>query len=1212
MRILRLVAFCFLILCAAWSTADAQSTTGSVVGAVTDPSGSVIVGANVTLVNNATGAKMVSPVSPSGEYQFLTVQPGEYTLTIEAQGFKRYTQNPLEVQVALATRRDVQMSVGSATEEITVVSQAPIIQSENASLGQVVQGKAVTDMPLNGRNVLALVGLVPGVVPQGSSQGNLTGQNVFAAGNYQIGGGTANQSSTLYDGAPVNISYGNVTSLVPSQDAVQEFRVQTNNNTAEYGMYTGGVINITSKSGTNSVHGTLYEYIRNTHLNATPFFAKHTATPLAKNPYHQNQFGGNIGAPIIKDKLFAFFDYQGYRQAQKRLYNYTVPTLKMRQGNFSELCTLDPATNLCKVAATAPAGSTAATVATAGQIYDPCGGTASAGQGCPGYTGARTPYPGNVIPASRWSKVATNLLNFPYWAPPTNGSLTSNFVTYSGSGGVNDQYNGRLDFVLSQKQRLFARYTQWNSTNIAPMPYNNGLKGGDPISPEAFKTYQTVVGDNYVFNPSLVGSLRLSFLRWNYVRTPGTLGYDETKLGFPSYMGTISGLNNVTNSTTVPTIGLANPTINAVSSGYLFSINNNYVIAPSIIKTLHSHTIQAGADLRRMEMRYFQNNSPGGSFQFNTFMSSFGNNAAGGYPFASFLMGYMIDQASTASVIQVAPPTMSQIYYQGYYVQDNWTVTPKLTVNIGVRYEIPGTWRERHELIATFNPTEVNPVLGAVSINGRAITGAYDLVNSPQHPDKGERSEHWTNFSPRIGLAYRLNDSTVIRAGWGKFVIPAILQFPESPVQSPLSYITNNPVTTLNSGASPNATLDNPLPGGITPAPGRNANYQKLLLGGSANSWNAYEENGYTQQWNVAIQRQLPKGIALEAAYAGLNGTNLPTSHSINQVRKTYLDQARQDPSCYPTVTSSCFLTKSVTNPFNQSLFTQGSQQYATISSTQLYRPFPQYGAISNTGNWIGVSNYNSLQAKLEKRFSAGGIILGSYTYSKLMTNADSLTSWLEATGAPGFQNQNDLSQEYSLSGYDSRQRLTVSYVYYLPFGRGQHFGSGVSGLMDKLVSGFGVNGVSTFQKGYPLGISMSSNTVSTYSLSGTTRPNVVAGCKKKVDGSVQSRLGDSSAPNKYFNLGCFVAPGNFAFGNESRTDNTLRAPGIANWDLALFKETHISERVVLQLRAESFNLFNRVQFGAPNTSIGSAQQGQVTTQVNDPRLLQLAARVNF
>lgn len=1189
MRVCKPLLLCALLLCLLGraSSAFAQSAFGAVVGTVTDNSGSVVPNAKITLTNNATGDVKAFQTTESGDFQFLALNPGEYALTVETAGFKRYTHNPVEVQVAFTTRENVELSVGAATEQITITSQAPIIQSENASLGQVVQGKAVTDIPLNGRNVLALVGLVPGVVPQGSSSANLTGQNVFAAGNYQIGGGTANQSSTLYDGAPVNVSYSNATILVPSQDAVQEFRAQTNNNTAEYGKYTGGVINISSKSGSNQIHGTVYEFVRNTIFNSTPYFAKHTNVPanvLGKNPYHQNQFGANIGFPIIKDKLFGFFDYQGYRQAQQRLYNYTVPTVRMRSGDFGEL---------------------------SAQIYDPCGGTVAGGQGCPNYTGPRTPFANNVIPQARWSKVATNLLNFPYYAMPTRAGVTNNFVTYAGSGGSNDQYNARVDFKWTEKQSIFARFTQWNSNNKAPEVYKNGLLGGDPISPESFKTYQWVVGDTYVFSPTLIGDLRASFTRWNYIRTPGTLGYDETKLGFPGYMGTISTLNNVPSSTTVPSIALSNPTVNGIGTGYIFSINNNYVLAPSITKTLKGHTIKAGADLRRLEMKYFQNNSPGGQFQFNTFMSSSANNAAGGHPFASFLMGYMVDQAATASVVQIAPPTFSTLYYQGYYVQDNWNVTPKITLNVGVRYEIPGVYRETNTNIANFDPNAVNPVLGAININGRAITGAYNLVPM----GKGTRDEHFANFSARLGLAWRVDDKTVIRAGWGKFVIPADLLFPESPVQSPLSYITNNPVSTLNSGVTPNATLDDPLPSGITAAPGRGANFQQLLLGGSGNALSRYEDNGATYQWNFAIQRQLPLGIALEAAYAGLHGSHLPLSRSINQVNPQYFTQALNDPTCVgatANLSTGCFLTKTVPNPFNRSLFKQGNQQYANISSTQLYRPFPQYGGVSNTGNYVGYSNYNSLQMKMEKRFSGGGVLLGSYTFSKLMNNAESFTSWLESTGAPGYQNTYDLDKEYALSGYDSRQRLAVSYVYFLPIGHNQHFGANVSGFVSGLVSGWGVNGVTTFQKGFPLGVSMASNTVSTYSLAGSTRPNVVDGCSKTISGSVQSRLGDAFSQNRYFNTSCFVAPGNFRFGNESRTDNVLRAPGIANFDLALFKETHLSERLILQLRVESFNLFNRVQFGAPNTSIGSAQQGQITTQANEPRLLQLAGRINF
>lgn len=503
--ILHLTILCVLTLA---SSASAQNTTGSIVGSVRDATESTLPGATVTLTNVSTADRRIVTTTDSGDYQFLNLPPGHYNLSVAMQGFKTYTHNDVEVQVELATRQNVAMELGATTEQITVTSAAPIIQSENASLGQVVQGKAVSDIPLNGRNVLALVGLTPGVVPQGSSSANLTGLGVFSAGNFQIGGGTANQSSTLFDGSPVNISYGNITVLVPDQDVVQEFRAQISNNSAEYGRYTGGVINITSKSGSNAIHGTVYEFIRNTIFNSTPYFSKHNpAQVLEKNPYHQNQFGANVGFPIINDKLFGFVDYQGYRQIFKRPYNYVVPTARQRAGDFSEFST---------------------------PIYDPCGGTAGPGQGCPNYTGGPTPFPGNKIPLSRISTVARNIIDWGYWAAPTNAALppNQNFLAYSSMGGVNNQYTGRVDFNLSNKQRMFGRYTQWNSDNIAPTPFNNGLISGDPTSPEHFITRQVVFGDTYVFTPSLIGDLRLSYLRWNYTRLPGTLGYNPGDLGF--------------------------------------------------------------------------------------------------------------------------------------------------------------------------------------------------------------------------------------------------------------------------------------------------------------------------------------------------------------------------------------------------------------------------------------------------------------------------------------------------------------------------------------------------------------------------------------------------------------------------------------------------------------------------------------------------------
>ena len=298
-----------------------QTIYGSIVGTVSDASGGVVPGATVTLTNNGTGERRTASTASDGAYRFMNLVPGVYKVEVEQAGFKRYTRDQIQVNVEAAVRVDIALQVGEVTQSVEVSAAAALLQTENASISQVVASRSVQELPLNGRNILNLVALVPGVVPQGGSEGNLTGKNVFAAGNYQIGGGTANQSATLYDGVPVNIAYGNATVLVPSQDAVSEFRVQTNSNSAEYGRYTGGVINVASKSGTNEWHGSAYEFVRNDALNASNFFAN--ANNQGKAPFHQNQFGANIGGPIIKDKTFIFGSYEGYRQREGVLFTYT-------------------------------------------------------------------------------------------------------------------------------------------------------------------------------------------------------------------------------------------------------------------------------------------------------------------------------------------------------------------------------------------------------------------------------------------------------------------------------------------------------------------------------------------------------------------------------------------------------------------------------------------------------------------------------------------------------------------------------------------------------------------------------------------------------------------------------------------------------------------------------------------------------------------------
>jgi hypothetical protein len=1152
----------------------AQNFYGSIVGTVTDSSGAPIADATVTITSIGTGVRQVVQTSGSGEYRVVNLVPGNYKVDVEKAGFKHLTRDNVPVAVESAVRIDAGMQVGDVNQSIEVEATAPLLQTENASLSQVVGARSVEELPLNGRNVLNLAEMAPGVVPQGSADGNLTGKNVFSAGNYQIGGGTSNQSAEFLDGVPVNITYGNIVALVPTQDAVAEFRVQSNNNTAEYGRYTGGVINLTSKSGTNDFHGGLYEFLRNRVLNATDFFSNKNG--VGKAPFVQNQFGGNVGGPIRKDKTFFFFSYEGFRARQGVLFSRTVPLPEQLHGDFSgyrnaagaQIPIYDPLTQC-------------------GVLGNPACGTA---------TIQRAPFTGNVIPMSRINPVASKFLAFPDYALPTDPGQPNthnfNFNRNAATGGDNDQYNVRGDHQLSDKQRLLARYTRWKSANLPVDVYGNGLRNGDPYSPEFFVTTQAVLADTYVINPRTIFDIRGGFTRWYYTRIPGTLGLDGATLGFPSYYSQIPVLNGLTPSTTIPGITVTSPTLNTISTGLLLGRDDTYALTPTMTWIKGSHTLKFGAEIHKNELNYFQNNSPGGTYSFDNLFTSQNalNSGASGSGLASLELGLPIN----TSTLQTSLFTFATLYYQGYFISDTWQVNNKLTVTLGARWEIPGVYKERFNRQVTFNFTEPNPALQGVTVNGKAVLGAFDLVNSPNHPEAGLNPEAWNLIAPRLGIAYRLNDKTVIRTGAGVFFSPATISFPQGPYGNPSDYFSNPVVGTIDSYVTSLVSLSNPFPNGIIAAPGRNPAYQQEFLGtnlgGHADPYHV--NHSYTYQWNFTIQRQFGD-LALEAGYSGLRGIHLGLGRQYDQIDPQYLSLSSQ-------------LKNLVPNPFyGKVLF--GALAQPTVQYGQLLLPYPQYTSVSAPADYSGDSTYHSLQAKAEKRFKTGGTLLASYTFSKILSNAETLTTWLDSpTGVAGIQNWYNLTGEKALSSFDSRHRVVISYVYDLPLGKNQRFLSGVHGFADRAVSGWGINGLTTFQKGFPLGITATPNTTG---LNTGLRPNVTPGCSKTISGSAQSKY------TEWFNVQCFSLPAAYTFGNEARTDPTLRGPGIANYDFAVFKRTAVTERINVEFRAEAFNLFNRVQFGAPNliyTTAANSTFGVISSQLNSPRLMQMALRLHF
>jgi hypothetical protein len=1152
-------ALALTALVTSFESLEAQTFYGSIVGTITDSSGSSVPDATVTLINAATSQRRSAQSSQDGNYEFVNLIPGHYNIEVEKTGFKRITRNDVEVQVQAAVRVDAALQVGDVGQTVEVTAQTPLLQTETSSLGTVVDQRKVQEMPLNGRNVINLVTLVPGVVAQGQSMQNPTGQNIFSFGNYQIGGGIAGQNATFLDGATLNVAQGSLIALIPTQDAMQEFKVQTNSLGPEYGRFAGGVINLTSKSGTNEFHGAAYEFLRNKVLNANPFFNNSSGKP--RPAFTQNQYGANIGGPIVKDKTFFFFAWEGFRQRQGQPYLLAVPTLQQRAGDFSN---------------TRNANGSLIT------IYDPQTNTCTSSANC-GTGIIRSPFPGNVIPANRLDPAAKILAT--YWGQPNSTGLPfTNLNNYSNNasvGGNNDEFNTRIDHSVSDKQRLFGRYTYWTNLSLPVEPYNNAVC--QDRCAETWTTKSVVLGDTYSLSPTTIFDLRISWLRFFYDRTPVTLGTDLTKFGFPA------NLNNQVSFQVIPT-----PVVQGFSDVWstqgpgsaIHQGNDSYAIYPSVTKITGSHTLKFGGELRRQITNYIQSNVGSGLYNFNNLFTSQNPYVSGGggsgFGFASFMLGL----SSDGSVVTPSPYSYRN-YYAGIYASDTWQATKKLTVNYGLRWELPFPSVERYDRFTNLLPNAPSPIAQASGIPN--LIGRLGLVNSPDNPSRYAAATHLLLLAPRLGLAYRLTEKTVIRSGYGIFYVQN-----DGTGGSQLTSVTQAWVPTVDNQLTPASTFSNPYPTGLLQPPQRNPIYQTNLLGTSISApvvGTAAQHFGYLQQWNFNVERELLPGMALEVAYAGSKGTHLVGGPVLDQLPDRYLPLG------------SAVLQNQVKNPFF-GLIPFGSLAAPTVAAGQLLRPYPQYTGVtaSNDGNRDSV--YHSLQVKLEKRFRQGGTVLAAYTWSKNIGDIETGMSWLEAGPLAGIQNNNNLNQERAISGFDVPHRLIVSYVYDLPIGRGRKFLSGVSWFGDKLLSGWGINGISTFQAGFPLTFTTSSN--STNSFGGGSRPNYVAGCDPVISGSAQARL------TGWFNTACFVAPPSSTFGNLGRTYTGVRTAGIANYDFSVFKAVAINERLNLQFRTEFFNIFNRVQFAPPGEVKGNAQFGVVSSQLNLPRLVQFALRLNY
>jgi hypothetical protein len=1169
------LAFCtaFMILLFA-AVLPAQTFYGSILGTITDSSGGVIPGANITLTNIGTSENRTMVSDNNGAYRFVNLVPGRYRLDVEMAGFKRLTREPIEVTVEAAVRINAVLQVGNISETVEVSSQTPLLQTESSSVSQVVEGRHVLEMPLNGRNLMSLVGLVAGVVPQGGMSGNPLGNQQSSTmgshtanqgwNNYQMGGGIAGQSASFLDGSPINVigQGGNPQALVPTQDAIQEFRVVNNNVSAEFGRYSGGIVNMTTKSGANGFHGSAYEFLRNRALNANNFFSNASGQP--KPSWVQNQYGVTLGGPVIKDKTFFFFSWENYNVRQGVPSLNFVPTAAQRTGNFGSTAVYDPLT-------------------TCGYANNPA---------CAGGVVTRTKFANNVIPSNRIDPVADRITNIiKYWPMPNVSQSGGNFFSQPVTGGDTSSYNGRIDHNISDKQRLFGRFTFFKTKDISYNPMLN--QNGNPAATN--KTYHIVVGDTYTFTPTTFLDFRASYLRENYEDRPPSYGTDLTQFG-PSW----TSLDKLVQFHFLPKV--------VVTGLYGFGSQNNYtdrrwnnsVLSGSITKLQGRHTLKFGGEVRLLDMSMVINGQATGQFNFNSaFTSSNGSTAgsAGGNPFASFLLGDV-----QTGVIANALMTATYNWYQGYYFTDTFQVSKKLTLNLGIRWELPGAFAERHDLATVLQPDAVDPLSQST---GMSLKGQLALTNSQQYPDRTLLKVKHNLFAPRVGFAYRVTDNTVIRGGYGIAYLPTNVNG-ASPAYSPIiNAILNMAPSVNNAGLYPAATLNCPFP-----ADGIVGNTQQAILqppvslsaleGQAVNGMIPDQPYPYMQQWNLVFEHQFPGNTLIEMAYAGARGTHLAigtgSSNSgvnLNQLPSQYFSMGQD-------------LLTAVPNPMYGKLPSSSPLNKPTISKGQLLVPHPQFQGFVSAGMQVGDTIYHAMMVKTEKRFGSGGVLMANYTWAKMIGTSDQQNATIEIANLGLVQDYNNFRGERSLLSFDVPHRAVISYVLDAPFGKGKKYLSGTTGALGKLVSGWGVNGIISFRSGFPLALTAQANSLSSSFYSGTIRPNRVAGCNPIISGSAQSRL------SKWFDTSCFSQPGSFSFGNESRTDPNLRSAGQNNFDFALFKTTHITETVNVQFRAEIFNLFNRVQFGPPGIQVGNSSFGVVSSQVNQPRQIQFALRLTF
>ncbi len=1187
-------------MCLATASAWSQEFRATVTGRVTDQAGLAVPGATITATNSGTNEVATAITSADGVYSLPFLKPGVYSISAELSGFRKHTQDQVPLQVGQAVTVNITLQIGSVAETVTVTGESTLLDTTKADRGMVIDNQRVTELPLNARNPFMLSYLSPGITYNGPAIYQRPFDN-GAIADWSINGGQNRNNEFLLDGAPNNsIQGGNNIAYVPPVDAVQEFKIVTNSYDAQYGRTAGGVINVSLKSGTNNFHGTGYEFARRKEFDSNEYFFELNNRP--KPDHKLDQYGFEIDGPVMfpglydgRNKTFFMFNFEGYNEATPNPATYTVPDDAQLRGDFSNL---------------RDAQGRQIT------IYDPATGRLE------GTQWVRDPFPNNQIPDSRINPMARQFLQYllrPNSTAPAGSDPWRNNFVFAPNLAFDDFYNyaTKIDQVLSNKTRMYFRYAYNKRTETR---WTNGITTGpaqDGQLPLERKNHTGVVDWVRTMSPTLVFNVRAGLNQYlELARSDPGLGFNPAELGFPQSLVSqlpnqvFPRLNFFTTGTTTEYQQLGRNSRNSETTTGLS-------VQPNFSWMKGRHNIRGGLDMRlTWYTREINNNLFVLSFDRRFTQRAFNQgDALSGNSIASFLLG----AAASGAIDNNFYPTLRWNYYAPW-VQDDWRLTDRLTLNLGLRWDLnTPVYEEQNRLNYGFDETTVNPVTSRINqqqFPGYVVRGGLGFVDvdgNPIYPYQFDKN----NIQPRLGFAYMLTDETVLRGGYGLYFINLVGISASNGfgIQTPL-------ITSLDGDRTSTYPLTSPFSQGITPAPGSSQGLE-TFLGRSLTDGgfsNLDMVNPYVHQFSLGVQQRLPWNTTLEFTYVG-SRTNQEQNRWGGYNEPPVELRNRCDPSMggNPAICDAL-----LPNPFFQVPGFEGTTRYTsqTLSLYELSRPFPQFGPITMLDRNDGHIWYNSFQVVANKRLSDGVSLAGTYTWSKMdEENGGGNQIGGTATTQPLITDRDRIVQRSQFES-DRRHRVTISGVYQLPFGRGRQFLTNANPVVEALAGGWEVAGMWLFNSGRPWGLPQNVFYVKDAKIENVDfgNPTVIRGvqnCVAQMNNSgVVTMLSFSTA------AGCtepnFIIRPSYTKGAVPFRDNEIRRPPFYQFDVNFAKSVQITDDVRIQIRFEVYNLFNQTIYDErnyennPTNSLFGTIDKAVVRQSNFPRYGQLGIKLIF